>query len=188
MPARNAPMIAASPIWAAMAASPRQMSTAGSSGDSEKRGACRSAGRDCRSLVPPTATEPTNARALGGCARRPRDGQQREDVVDDRGAEDRPARSPLERAELDEHGRRDAHARRHERRSEEERGRGALAAGEAKRDPARERDRGAEHADRESRLADLAQVRQPRLEADPEETDDDAELREDLERLVGLHA
>ena len=63
IPARNAPMIAARPICAESAASPRQMITAGSSGDSEKRGTCSSAGRACRSFVPPSAMNATNATA-----------------------------------------------------------------------------------------------------------------------------
>ena len=56
-------MIAANPIWAAKAASPRPRITAGSSGDSENRGATRSCGCARRRRVPPSPKNTTKPSA-----------------------------------------------------------------------------------------------------------------------------
>ena len=156
-------MIAARPICDANAARPRQMITAGSSGDSEKRGACSSAGRAreqlaCRrarrsatnasAIAAVTAIEPTSTppSAATPAATATSSSARMSSTI----AAPRIVRlvRPLEHAELDQHRRGDADAGRDERGAEEQRRRRALAERDAERDAARERDHDAEHADR----------------------------------------
>ncbi len=113
MPARKAPMMAARPMAALSAARPSMTIIPGRSGVSANRGSVSSDGRRDRIPVPATRTIPMNAAArprvsrmspgIHAAAGHPdRDGhdQHRQDVVDDRRAQDDPPGAGLQRAEL----------------------------------------------------------------------------------------
>ena len=178
------------------------MITAGSSGDSEKRGACSSAGRAASSCVPPSATKATKATrdrgrhrdradvdaALGRHARRDRDEQQRQDVVDDRGAEDRAATCGAR-------GRRvwmstaDVMPTLVATSAAPMNSEVPVLSPSVGTESRRRRRTGAttpSSADRHGSCAHLAQIGQARLQPDPEQQWDDAQLGEDLDKLAGL--
>ena len=97
-------MIAARPISAARAASPRQRITAGSRGDSENFGAASVPGHRRMTRCPAEGEEADerererdddreadDVRAAGGHTDGNGQDEHRQDVVDDRGADDRPS-------------------------------------------------------------------------------------------------
>ncbi len=201
MPARNAPMMPARPISPATTASPMHSSTAGRIGESANRGAVSSPG--CAAQQPAAAEghEPDegggearrdeDAPRVDGAVRGDADGdrehEDRQDVVDDRRAQDRASGPRAHGAELGEHGGRDADARRDERGGEEGRGRGVLPAQLAQREPGGSREHDAEHRDEQRDAPDRPQVREARLESDPEQQKDDAELGEHVEHRAEVH-
>ena len=127
------------------------MITAGSSGDSEKRGACRSAGRAASSFVPPSATKPTNASAIAAVTAIEPTSTPPSAATPAATATSSSARmsstiaaprivrrrAALEHAEVDQHGGGDPDARRGERGADEQRRRGALAERRAEARPRR---------------------------------------------------
>ena len=191
-------MIAASPNSVDRNARPRQIASAIVSGDSGLIGRssqCALAAHDaradpadhrdeadrlhehehagCRRVTPPPACSD------GDDAEQ----QHREDVVDDRGAEDHAALDALQRAELLQHARGDAGRRRHERGRDEQRLRSTRNRRRCAHSvPQRERHDDAEHADQERAAADLLQIVEPRFEADREQQQHDADLGQHVER------
>ena len=169
-------MIAARPIALASAARPRHAMTAGSNGDSEKRGVWKIAGRRAVNRVPRARRRPRPQRKQHGHRDAPgiqpragdpagnREQDHRQDVVDDRGAEDRATRAVLEDPELDQHGGGDADAGRHQRGGEEHRRAGVLAGEQAEAQAGGERIT-TPSAPARPRAGHLPQIRDARLEA-----------------------
>ena len=194
-------MMAARPMLAAKAASPRQRMTAG------RRGDCREPRRVQQTwptLHQPHATDREESEephrkphrdgqrgevdsVVAAESDRQREQQHGQDVVYHRGAQDRPGGPPAEHVELDQHCRRDAHARRNERHTDEHRRGRILAGGDGEREPSGERKHTPSPPTSNGRAPDLAHLRQPRLEANPEQQEDDAQLREHLEHLARVH-
>ena len=177
------------------------MITAGSSGDSEKRGACSSAGRACSSFVPPSATKATNATAIAAVTaiaptstppsaatpaatatsssarmsstiaapRIVRLARRSSTPRSIRTADVMPTLVATSAAPRNNDGR---------RRSRRAPTPSAMPPANGIATPSTPTESG--------RPTDLAQVRQPRLEADPEQQEDDPELGEDLEHLARL--
>ena len=141
IPARKAPISAARPIPAAKAARPRQRSTAGSSGESAKRGAFSSCGRRRQQLGAAERDEGDEGdrdgqregdladvdAAFGGHPDRDREQDQGEDVVDHGGAEHGAGGAAAGDPEVEEDGRGDAGAGRRQGGAEEDRGLRAFA-------------------------------------------------------------
>ena len=187
-------------MLAAKAASPRQTRTAGSSGESAKRGAVqqlRAAGQDPGAAEGDEADEGDRDRqrqgdlagvdaAVGGHPDRDREQDQGENVVDDRGPEHGAGGASAGDAEVEEGGRGDAGAGRRQGGAEEDAGFGAFAEDEAAADAGEEGEDDAGAADRDRDPAHRFHLGEPRLEADPEEEEDDAELGEDAQHLADL--
>ena len=200
IPARKAPISAARPMLAEKAARPRQRITAGSSGDSAKRGASSSCGRRCSSRVPPSATKATKAIAIASArailpASTPPSAAiptATESRIRARMSSTTAAPSTVRAArragdpEVEEGRRGDPGAGRRQRGAEEDAGLGALAERQPEPDSGEEGEDDAGAADGDRDPADRPHLREPRLQADPEEQEDDAELGEDPQHLADL--
>ena len=124
--------------------------------------------------------------AVGGHPDRDREQDQRQHVVDDGGAEHGPGGAGPGDPEVEEGRRGDPGAGRRQSRAEEDAGLAALAQRQAEPDPGEEGDNDAGAADCDRDLPNSAHLRKPRLQPDPEEEEDDAQLGEDPQHLADL--
>ena len=124
--------------------------------------------------------------AFGDDTRDDREDDQTDHVVGDRGTEHGARFDRCERAEVAEHPRSDADARRRQCRADEQCFLTVEAEADARTEARHHRDDHADDCDEEGRAPDGTQIPQVHLEADLEEQQDHAELGEDVQHLVGL--